>query len=185
MEHILSYFELESLLGRANCEQSAGENHGIICGLLVVNAAIDAELWLQYVFPQRDEQDAMQNQLVSRLKTVMDALRLQMQDSNLEFNLLLLDDAEALIDRVEVLQEWLQGFLMGVSLAGIRDFQKLPDDSKELMKDFLQISSAGTMDLDDLEESEQAYTEIIEYIRMGVLLIAEELQPSLSSATLH
>lgn len=185
MEHILSYFELESLLGRANCEQSAAENHGIICGLLAVNTAADTELWLQYVFPQRDRHDAMQNQLAKRLKTAMDYPRLQMQDSNLEFNLLLLDDAEALMDRVEVLQEWLQGFLMGISLGGIRDFHALPDDSKELMKDFLQISSAGDMDLDDQEESEQAYTEITEYIRMGVLLIAEELQPSLGSATLH
>lgn len=185
MEHILSYFELESLLGRANCEQSAGENHGIICGLLAVNTAIDADLWLNYVFPQRDEDDVIQNQLASRLKTVMEELRLQIQDSNLEFDLLLLDDAEALIDRVEVLQEWLQGFILGISLAGINDFQKLPSDSQELVRDFLQISSAGDMELDELEESERAYTEIAEYVRMGVLLIAEELQPSLSSATLH
>lgn len=185
MEHILSYFELESLLGRANCDQSAAENHGIICGLLAVDTAADAELWLQYVFPQRDQQNALQNQLAQRLKAAMDYPRLQMQDSNLEFSLLLLDDAEALIDRVEVLQEWLQGFLMGISLGGIRDFHALPDDTKELMKDFLQISSADELDLDNEEESEQAYVEITEYIRMGVLLIAEELQPSLSSATLH
>ena len=185
MKQMLTYFELETLLGRANCQHSAAENHGIVCGLLVVKISADNELWLQQVFSQRDRQDAMQNQLAAQLAPVMESLRVELQDSNLDFSLLLLSDDDALEDRLEAMQEWVQGFLLGISLAGVQDFTKLPDDSKELLNDFVQIGSSGEMDLENLEESEQAYAEVVEYLRMGVLLIAEELQPSKSSATLH
>jgi len=67
----------------------------------------------------------------------------------------------------------------------------LPEDTAELMKDMIEISRAG-QDVDDagIEESddnddELAYMEIEEYVRMGVLLIYEELQPLQSTQTIH
>ncbi len=94
-------------------------------------------------------------------------------------------DEEVLEDRVDAMQEWTQGFLLGISLAGLEKFDGLPDDSKELIDDFIEISKADQFDVEDKEESEDAYMQVVEYLRMGVLLIAEELQPSSHSATLH
>jgi uncharacterized protein YgfB (UPF0149 family) len=108
-----------------------------------------------------------------------------MQDSNFDFSLLLPDDDESLADRTHAMQEWTQGFLLGIALAGLQDMNDLPEDSKELIDDFIEISKAGQFDISNQEESEDAYLHIIEYLRMGVLLIAEELQPSSSSATIH
>ncbi len=184
MEESVNYTHIESLLLRVDCQYSAAEIHGVACGLLAVNINADDELWLGQIFQERDAQNASQQGTSRELKFYIQQIRTQMQDSNLEFSLLLPDDDAALAVRVEAMQEWTQGFLLGVSLAGLKDFSTLPKDSKELMDDFIDISSAGQFDTQD-EESEEAYWHIVEYLRLGVLLISEELQPSSSSVTLH
>jgi uncharacterized protein YgfB (UPF0149 family) len=108
-----------------------------------------------------------------------------LQDSNLEFDLILPDEDESLYARLTTLQQWCSGFIIGVSMAGIKDYKALPDDSRELLTDFTEIGTAGEFDLGDEEESEEAYIEISEYVRMGVLLINEELQPIKQSSMIH
>ena len=181
----MTYLGMESLLRRANCQYSAAEIQGVACGLLAVDVNADIEKWLGQVFPERDPQNALQQDFSHELTRYFQNLRMQLQDSNLGFHLLLLEDDEALEDRVDAVQEWAQGFLLGIALAGLQDFKNLPEDSKELLDDFIEISKVAQFSMDDKEESEDAYLHIVEYLRMGVLLIAEELQPSTSSATIH
>ncbi len=185
VQESVTYLRMESLLRRADCQYSAAEIQGVACGLLVVDLNADAEKWLGQIFQEYDPQNVLQQDISHELKQYIQNLRLQMQDSNLEFSLLLPEDDEALEDRVDAMQEWTQGFLLGIALAGLQDFSALPEDSKELVDDFIEISKVGNFTVDDLEESEEAYIHIVEYLRMGVLLIAEELQPSTSSATIH
>ena len=66
---------------------------------------------------------------------------------------------------------------------------------QELIRDILEISRAGYVADDEAEENitlenhddedEAAFMEVSEYVRMGVLLIYEELQPLQSSQTVH
>jgi len=90
---------------------------------------------------------------------------------------------------------WCQGFVYGLAVGGVKEETELPEDSKELIKDILEISRAGyiaddeaeiSTDVeDDNEEDEIAFMEVSEYVRMGTLLIYEELQPLQSSQTVH
>jgi uncharacterized protein YgfB (UPF0149 family) len=70
-------------------------------------------------------------------------------------------------------------------MAGIKDTSKLPEDSRELIADFTQIGTSGDFDLDDEDTSEEAFFDISEYVRVGVLLINEELQPIKQSTAIH
>jgi len=185
MQESVTYMGMESLLRRADCQYSAAEIDGVACGLLAVNLSADNELWLGQIFQNRDKQNVLQEDLDHELVTHLQTLRVQMQDSNFDFSILLPEDDESLEDRADAMQEWVQGFLLGVALAGLKNFEDLPEDTKELMDDFIEISKAGEFDTSEEDESEDAYLHIVEYLRMGVLLIAEELQPSSSSATLH
>jgi hypothetical protein len=91
--------------------------------------------------------------------------------------LLLPADDELLSSRTEALSQWCAGFLFGLALGGFREEVAMPDNVSEVMKDFSEISRAGfTSDATD-EADEAAYMEIVEYVRMGVLLLYEELQP--------
>ncbi|CAA6802975.1 MAG: Unknown protein [uncultured Thiotrichaceae bacterium] len=185
MEEMIDYLGMENLLSRADCNYSAAEIHGVACGLLVVNVNVDNEVWLKQVFTERDKQNVLQNEIATELNAVLKNIRVQMQDSNLDFVMLLPDDEEVLPDRVDAMQEWTQGFLLGMSLAGLQDFNTMPDDSRELLMDFMEIGQESEFDLGEEDESEDAYVEIVEYLRMGVLLIAEEMQPVDTSQTLH
>lgn len=185
MEENLSYIGMESLLRRVDCQYSAAEVQGTACGLLAVNLNADAELWYGQIFQERDKENIFQQDISHELNRYLQVLRVQMQDSNFDFSLLLPEDDESLADRAEAMQEWTQGFLLGIALAGLQNLGDLPEDSKELVDDFIEISKAGQFDTSDEDESEDAYLHIVEYLRMGVLLIAEELQPSSSSATIH
>ena len=118
-----------------------------------------------------------------------------MNDSDVEFELMLPDDEEPLEARVEALGVWCQGFVFGLAAGGVKEDSDLPDDSKELIKDILEISRAGYVADDEAElsasvennneEDEVALMEVTEYVRMGTLLIYEELQPLQSSQTVH
>ena len=61
------------------------------------------------------------------------------------------DDDEPLESRVEALGTWCQGFVYGLSLGGMKEDTGLPDDSKELIKDILEISRAGYVADDEAE----------------------------------
>ena len=63
--------------------------------------------------------------------------------------------------------------------------KKLPTDSREWAEDVVRIGSANDLDLDDAEESEDALAEIIEYLRVGVLMMNEEMQPMQTPTQIH
>ncbi|MEA2079288.1 MAG: UPF0149 family protein, partial [Pseudomonadota bacterium] len=53
----------------------------------------------------------------------------------------------------------------------------LSDEVVELLEDLSQISRVD-VELDDADEEEQvAFEEVVEYVRVGVLFVHEELQP--------
>ena len=101
------------------------------------------------------------------------------------FELLLPEEDESLYARVTALQQWCSGFILGMGMAGVKDNNSLPQDSRELLADITEIGVEGEFDLEDEEQSEEAYAEISEYVRMGILLINEELQPLKQSSLIH
>ena len=53
----------------------------------------------------------------------------------------------------------------------------LPEDSREWTQDVIQIGASGEFDLDDEEASEAALIDITEFLRVGVMMVNEEVQP--------
>ncbi|HEX5637076.1 MAG TPA: UPF0149 family protein, partial [Gammaproteobacteria bacterium] len=86
-------------------------------------------------------------------------------------------DEASLAERTEALAEWCQGFVFGLAAGGLKRETELPADTAELISDMVAISRAG-LDQDEPDDTdEDAYMQLCEYVRMGVLLITEELQP--------
>jgi hypothetical protein len=111
-----------------------------------------------------------------------DITRLQLNDPYCELQLLLPTDEDHIDQRVNALGDWCQSYLVGLTLGGVKDFSPLPDDARDMANDLIEIARAGTSyDLEGSEEDENAYAELVEYVRVGVLLINEELQPTRSS----
>lgn len=181
MEHnIPNYQELSSTLEKLETEVTPSEVHGTLCGLLSAKVDATADQWQDTLWPhmERDKNDLVKTESMEILNQLHDVSRLQLNDPNCEFELLLPDDEDPLETRVNALGDWCQGYLVGLTLGGVDDFSPLPDDAREVANDLVEIARAGTSyDLEDSEEDETAYAELVEYLRVGILLINEELQP--------
>jgi len=164
-----------------DCSISAAEVHGLICGMLAINVTTDQKLCFQELL----EDSAEEPQSLAILQQLFGQSLQQFNDSNLHFDLLLPDDEITLAKRLFAIQEWGQGLLYGAAVAGLKNIQKLPEDSHEFLHDISKIIAAGELDLEDDETAEQAYSDIVEYVRIGTLLLSEELQPSKLSTAVH
>ena len=97
------------------------------------------------------------------------------------FSPMLPDDDEALIDRAEELACWCQSFLAGMGAAGTLDKDAMGEQVGEIVLDFSRLAQAGFDEDDedhDEDESENAFAEILEFVRVGAQLIYEELAGS-------
>lgn len=166
-------------LDKLNTEVMPSEVHGTLCGLLSANTSAEAEIWQKALWPNQPTGDLLAAEANEIFNTCHEISRVQLNDPNCEFQMLLPDDDDSLDQRINALSDWCQGYLIGLSLGGIKDFAPLPEDAREITKDMLEIARASTSyDLEGNEEDENAYTELVEYLRVGVLLINEELQPT-------
>ncbi len=187
--------QLEELLFEVDAPLGATESHGALCGMLCAQGATEASQWMLCVLGEHEDTSKALQQVGKKLMLIHQISVESMNDNDAEFDLMLPDDDEPLEMRVEALGTWCQGFVYGLAVGGIKEDTVLPEDSKELIKDILEISRAGYVadneaelaatDEDASEEDEMAFMEVSEYVRMGILLIYEELQPLQSSQTVH
>ncbi len=187
--------QLDELLITVDSALGASESHGALCGMLCAQGSTEAAQWMLHVLGEHDESSKALRDVGQKLLKMHQLSTEQMNDSNIEFELMLPDDNDELEDRVEALGIWCQGFVYGLALGGIKEDTELPEDSKEIIKDVIEISRAGYVvdeeaeiavaDENNSEEDEIAFMEVSEYVRMGILLVYEELQPLQSSQTVH
>ncbi len=182
-------FDLDIALQEAEADYNAAEAQAIACGMLVVNISADKISWVKMIFGEIDTSDSAhatkQGEAIELSGELFDETKKVLQDSNLGFDLLLPDEDEGLYPRVNALQQWCSAFVVGITMAGITDTSKLPEDTRELIADITEIGTSGDFDLGDEDASEEAFLEISEYVRMGVILINEELQPIKQSTVVH
>ncbi len=178
-QNLPDYLILDSALHKLDTEITPSEIHGTLCGLLCANSNAGADIWQQALWPNQPSSDLLVAEAYDVFKQTHDTTRQQLNDPACEFQMLLPDDDDSLDTRVNALGDWCQGYLIGLSLGGITDFAPLPENAREITKDLLEIARAGTSyELEGSEEDENAYAELVEYLRVGVLLINEELQPT-------
>lgn len=176
-----SFDEINQLLAKYNCFYSPSEVHGIAVGLLCVNVRATNEDWLAHIYAESEIPigDKESDRFFESIREEL------MEAHSFSFKLLLPDDEDAIADRVEAMQEWTQGFLLGVAMGGLQDFKGLPEDSRELLKDFNDISGSTDLEFAEDDESEEAYLQIVEYLRVGSLLISDELRSIQPDETIH
>ena len=182
--------QLDDLLFHVDAALGASESHGALCGMLCAQGATEASQWLLHVLGEHEESSQGLKQVGKKLLQIHQISVEQMNNNDIDFELMLPDDDEPLEDRVEALGAWCQGFVYGLAVGGLKEDTELPENSNELIKDILEISQAGYMadddaELESSEDDEVAFMEVNEYVRMGILLIYEELQPLQSSQTVH
>ena len=171
------YHALNEALIRANAMAEAAEAHGILCGLYCAEGKPDQDTWLKHVFGEERLDDPALAEARALLLQLHEATMAQLSAGDFSLRLMLRDDDEPLEARIDDLSHWCQGFLVGLSLGGVTEVEKMPEDAREITEDLLQISRAHFDAEEDREEGELAFAEVVEYVRMGVFVVFSELNP--------
>lgn len=151
---------------------AAAESHGCLCGALCNTQEYALDSWLDELVPE-PQADPADDRAPLRL-LFADTVR-DLRGDDMEFQLLLPDDDDPLVERASALSQWCQGFLYGFGTGHAVPREELPAEVEEVLRDLTHISQASVETGADAEEEEQAYAEIVEYVRAGVQLIHDEL----------
>jgi yecA family protein len=173
----VTYDGLQDALQATDADSGAAECHGVICGVICASCTSDPALWLDHLLGERNTDSAMAKSAQLLLTELYSESLLHLNDGDLGLVLLLPQDDTPLSLRSEALGEWCQGFLYGLALGGVREDGVRKGSVGEIMHDFYEISNTRFEHEVTDEDEEAAYAEIVEYVRMSVLLCHEELRP--------
>jgi uncharacterized protein YgfB (UPF0149 family) len=145
--------------------------HGMLCGMLCADPTLDSQPWLAQL-----RSETMAENLLSReiLLELFAATVSQLDDETLGFTLLLPDDGTDLSRRADALGHWCQGFISGLGAGGLIDDSAMSAEVHEVLVDLDKIARVGFETEDADEEDEVAYAEIVEYVRIAVMLLSQE-----------
>lgn len=166
--------KLDRALAVAGATCDAAEAHGTLCSLICLHGSRAGSHWLAGMLgggagggPARAALLELAGETASEL-----------EDPDFPFTPLLPADAESMPDRAEAIAHWARGFLHGLAEAGTRPAlaARLQEEPlAELMEDLTEITQAVAGEEESAESNEEAYAELVEYLRVAAQLFYLEL----------
>jgi uncharacterized protein len=167
----INYAQVQRLLSESRAVSEPAEAHGTLAGALCATGAYRLEDWLAEILPEA----AAPGAVVRLLRSIYDETRAALAGTELQFELLMPDEEEPLELRTEALALWCNGFVYGLGTSGAPDPERLPGEAGEIVRDLAQIMRAGVDECEGQETNEAALAELVEFVRVGVQLVFEEL----------
>ncbi len=183
--HLPDYESLKGQLQNSALPIEVAELHGLMVGLL---ASGHIEGWTTRLSEFLLDGEHWPQESQRWLKSLWSGTQLQLSEGQFEFQVLLPSDDEPVAERADALVKWISSYLVGFA-CGMPNLKQCSDDLQEVIGDLTKMTNMATdIDTDD-EEHEQALVEIVEYLRVGVMMCFHECNrpPSAdqTSTTLH
>lgn len=154
----------------------AAEAHGCLCGAFCARRTYLPAEWLEELLPEGPEPGTTVSVTAAGpLRSLFEHSRAVLEAREMEFEPLLPPDEATLDERVEALGAWAQGFLYGFGAAGPFKAGTLPAEVTEVLTDFAEVARAGAVGSESPEVEEGALAELVEFVRVGVQLVYDEL----------
>lgn len=179
------YQAFAKLLTSSGHNASPAELHGLLLGRSCAGAGFDAEGWLVDAAEllESEPQDNVRNALIG----LQEMVKGELTGDDVTVVLLLPTDDEPLADRAAALGQWCQGFLSGFGL-NCRDSSMLSTEATEVLQDLAAISQVQDA-LEESDDGESDYMEVMEYLRVAPLLLFTENKkpdaPAAAKPSLH
>jgi len=168
-----TFDELQRALVQARALTDAAEAHGTLVGSLCASPCSLTD-WLAEILPEGRADLSAAESLRAVFESTSDAL----VDGQLGFAPMLPSDDAPIGDRATALGEWCQGFLYGLGTSvAVPEASALPGEAAEVLRDMTEITHVDVDPEDDPESNEAAYAELVEFVRAGVQLLYDHLQP--------
>ncbi|MEX0976192.1 MAG: UPF0149 family protein [Woeseia sp.] len=182
MQETVEYSDLDDTLRRCGASWNAAKAHGLLCGHLCLpggNTVRDTvRQWLATVLDGGDVGSACRAECAELLERASTTTLRQLAERQSQFAPLLPDDASSVALRTDALSHWCEGFLHGL-VSGTRAppvrARLAEQPLSDIIRDMLEITRAAVDEQADDETNEEAYVELVEYIRVAAQLAYEEL----------
>jgi len=197
VELTIDHNELDAALRRCGSTWNAGQTHGLLCSRLALAGAEGASRWLAQVLADTDPENTLCTECQAMLEALCTSTWQQLSERQSDFMLLLPDDDDSPQVRTEAMGQWCEGFLHGLVSEAHGDElrERLASDPlSDISKDLLEITRARVGEEADEQATDNAFSELVEYLRVAAQLTYEELaefrepssnQPQFDSPTLH
>ena len=152
---------------------NAAELQGSLCGLLCMDAQANRIDWYKTLY----DAIAPDDQEILDLTALFDKTVQSLNSLDFDLHLELPDDLAPLPSRILAMTDWCQGLIYGLGTSGLTDETELSADCQEYIADAIKISQMSNDVLEDSNEEETNFEELVEYLRMGLFLLYSELQP--------
>lgn len=164
--------DLQRLLERSRSLTEAAEAHGTLVGALCAASDFSLQDWLAELYAEGRTDEATSE----ALRAVFEATRGELLSDQMQFRALLPADDAPIAARAEALGQWCQGFLYGLSTRPLPAPEQLSQDAGEVVRDLTAMTQvtadAGASD----ESNEQAYAELVEFVRIAAQLLFDEFE---------
>lgn len=173
----IDYETAVGLVAQSGLSASASEAHGILCGLICGGAPDPRRTWLDLIQPpvpaHEAPDDAPEREIGAGLDDLARATLEQIHGPGVGFSLLLPDDDQPLAERATAVYDWVRGFLFALGAQGISE-RDLSSQTREIFRDFTDLTRMDLDALDEGEDNEDALSEITEFIWVAAMLVYEE-----------
>jgi uncharacterized protein YgfB (UPF0149 family) len=162
------YNAFATLLSGAGHPVSPAELHGLLLGRSCAGAGFDADGWFD------DAKELLETEPEPNVRQALiglqEMVKNELTGDDMAVVLLLPGDDETLAARTLAMGQWCQGFLHGFARVG---GQPMSDDARDVLQDLAAIAQIQDA-LDESEEGESDYMEVMEYLRVAPLLLFTE-----------
>ena len=171
---IPEYQRVKSALTKLSALSGTSESHGLLCALFSGGAEIRLQAWIDSLMAEPVESgDVMAKQAFATLASLYQFTQQQFESDDLVLDMLLASDRAAFNDRINSLSAWVQGYISGLGLFSI-EINSLSAEAQEALQDLLDISRLRVDEENPEEVDEKAFVELVEFIKVAVLLIHSE-----------
>ncbi len=172
-ESSLDFASVQAILTTENLEAHGAELHGVLTGLICSGFEFESDDYIAMINDLFNNGEGLPLPIKSTVKAMFAQIWQDIVDDSYSFQLMLPDDDDTIAERGYALGAWVQGFNLGFGLQQ-KSKSVLSDDVKEVLTDFAEIANLSD-EMEEDEDTEQAYFEISEYVRISALLCFTEL----------
>jgi len=183
----LDFATVQATLTSENVKMHACEVHGVITGLISAGYIFEDSDYIIVINDMLNNSEGFPAIVKHTIKTIFNDIWQHILDDSYSFQLMLPDDDDTILERANGLGHWVQGFNLGFGIQQ-KNKTKLSEDVQEVLSDFVDIANLSD-DMEEDEDTEHAYYEIAEYVRISALLCFTELgvppEKNAEPTTLH
>ncbi len=170
-----AYPALANELRSASLGINPAELQGLLTGMLSGGLSRNDKSWQALVFDYTNDGMGWPIGALARAEQLLLAMSAQLVDTDFELSLLLPagEGEEALFELADAVAEWINHFISGLGLSGA-NLKHASVEAKEALEDLEEMSKLGIDEEDDLAEQAELLEQVIEHIKVCVLVLHAE-----------